>query len=245
MIDWLLDPDHWLGSDGISTLLLQHLQYSGISILIAMVIGLPIGLFVGHTGRGTFLIAGAANATRALPSLGLIVLLVILVGPYFKSDLAFLVPSIAVLVLIAVPPMMMGAYAGVTSVDASAVDAARGMGYRPLTLLFTVEVPCALPLIFSGIRSAALQVVSTATIAAYVSLGGLGRLIIDGRAQNDYVKMAVGAVLVGLLALLVDLVFGLASRFTVSPGLTRRTVKTAVLRRHGAKENNATSRGKS
>ncbi|NTD87664.1 ABC transporter permease [Agrobacterium tumefaciens] len=245
MIDWLLDPDHWLGSDGIASLLLQHLQYSGISILIAMVIGLPIGLFVGHTGRGTFLIAGAANATRALPSLGLIVLLVILVGPYFKSDLAFLVPSIAVLVLIAVPPMMMGAYAGVASVDASAVDAARGMGYRSLTLLFTVEVPCALPLIFSGIRSAALQVVSTATIAAYVSLGGLGRLIIDGRAQNDYVQMAVGAVLVGLLALLIDLVFGLASRFTVSPGLTRRTVKTAVLRRHGAKENNATSRGKS
>lgn len=245
MIDWLLDPDHWLGSDGISTLLLQHLQYSGISILIAMVIGLPIGLFVGHTGRGTFLIAGAANATRALPSLGLIVLLVILVGPYFKSDLAFLVPSIAVLVLIAVPPMMMGAYAGVASVDASAVDASRGMGYRPLALLFTVEVPCALPLIFSGIRSAALQVVSTATIAAYVSLGGLGRLIIDGRAQNDHVQMAVGAVLVGLLALLIDLVFGLASRFTVSPGLSRRTVKTAVLRRHSAKENNATSRGKS
>jgi osmoprotectant transport system permease protein len=245
MIDWLLDADHWQGSDGIPTLLLQHLRYSGISLLIALVIGLPIGFFVGHTGRGTFLIAGAANATRALPSLGLIVLLVILVGPYFKSDLAFLVPSIAVLVLIAIPPMMMGAYAGVASVDAAAVDAARGMGYRPLALLFAVEVPCALPLIFSGIRSAALQVVSTATIAAYVSLGGLGRLIIDGRAQNDYVQMAVGAILVGLLALLIDLVFGLASRFAVSPGLTRRTVKNAVLRRHPANENNGTARGKS
>jgi len=231
MIEWLLDTAHWHGSDGIPILFLQHLEYSCAALSIALLIGLPIGFFVGHTGRGTFLIAGAANATRALPSLGLIVLLVILVGPYFKSDLAFLVPSIAVLVLIAIPPLMMGAYAGVTSVDAAAVDAARGMGYRPLALLFTVEVPCALPLIFSGIRSAALQVISTATIAAYVSLGGLGRLIIDGRAQNDYMQMAVGAVLVGLLALLTDLLFGLASRFAVSPGLARRTVKNAGLLR--------------
>ncbi|MGV1761694.1 ABC transporter permease [Rhizobium sp. A22-96] len=227
MISWLLDPEHWHGSDGIPTLLLQHLQYSCAALLIALVIALPIGFFVGHTGRGTFLIAGAANATRALPSLGLIVLLVILVGPYFKSDLAFLVPSIAVLVLIAVPPIMMGAYAGVTSVDPAAVDAAKGMGYRPMALLSQVEVPCALPLIFSGIRSAALQVISTATIAAYVSLGGLGRLIIDGRAQNDYMQMAVGALLVGMLALLIDLLFGSLSRFAVSPGLTRRTVKKA------------------
>lgn len=199
MIDWFLNPTQWHGSGGIPTLLAQHLQYSFIALLIALIIALPIGFYVGHTGKGTFLIAGAANATRALPSLGLIVLLVILVGPYFKSDLAFLVPSIAVLVLIAVPPIMMGAYSGIASVDPAAVDAARGMGYRPLALLFSVELPCALPLIFSGFRSAALQVISTATIAAYVSLGGLGRLIIDGRAQNDYMQMAAGAVLVGYL----------------------------------------------
>ncbi|HEX8044805.1 ABC transporter permease [Rhizobium sp.] len=231
MIDWFLNPAQWHGSEGIPTLLAQHLQYSFISLFIAALIGLPTGLYVGHTGKGTFLIAGLANATRALPSLGLIVLLVILVGPYFKSDLAYLVPSIAVLVLIAVPPIMMGAYSGITSVDPAAVDAARGMGYRPLALLLTVELPCALPLIFSGFRSAALQVISTATIAAYVSLGGLGRLIIDGRAQNDYMQMAAGAVLVGVLALIVDLFFGLASRIAVSPGLTRRTVKGAAIRR--------------
>jgi osmoprotectant transport system permease protein len=225
MVEWLSNMDHWEGSDGIPTLLLQHVEYSCIALVIAMIVGLPIGFFVGHTGRGTFLIAGAANATRALPSLGLIVLLVILVGPYFKTDLAFLLPSIAVLVLIAIPPMMMGAYAGIAAVDPAAVDAARGMGYRPLPLLLTVEIPCALPLIFSGIRSATLQVISTATIAAYVSLGGLGRLIIDGRAQNDYMQMAVGAILVGLLALVIDLLFAVASRFAVSPGLTRRTVK--------------------
>ncbi|MBN8954434.1 MULTISPECIES: ABC transporter permease subunit [unclassified Rhizobium] len=230
MIDWFLNPTQWHGSGGIPTLLAQHLQYSFIALLIALIIALPIGFYVGHTGKGTFLIAGAANATRALPSLGLIVLLVILVGPYFKSDLAFLVPSIAVLVLIAVPPIMMGAYSGIASVDPAAVDAARGMGYRPLALLFSVELPCALPLIFSGFRSAALQVISTATIAAYVSLGGLGRLIIDGRAQNDYMQMAAGAVLVGVLALIVDLIFGLASRIAVSPGLTRRTARGAGIR---------------
>jgi osmoprotectant transport system permease protein len=236
MIEWFLNPAQWQGSEGIPNLLIQHLQYSFISLLIAALIGLPAGLYVGHTGKGTFLIAGLANATRALPSLGLIVLLVILVGPYFKSDLAYLVPSIAVLVLIAVPPIMMGAYSGIASVDPTAVDAARGMGYRPLALLLTVELPCALPLIFSGFRSAALQVISTATIAAYVSLGGLGRLIIDGRAQNDYMQMAAGAVLVGVLALIVDLFFGLASRIAVSPGLTRRTVKGATTRRQLANQ---------
>ncbi|UIJ83309.1 ABC transporter permease [Rhizobium leguminosarum] len=236
MIEWFLNPAQWHGSEGIPNLLIQHLQYSFISLLIAALIGLPAGLYVGHTGKGTFLIAGLANATRALPSLGLIVLLVILVGPYFKSDLAYLVPSIAVLVLIAVPPIMMGAYSGIASVDPTAVDAARGMGYRPLALLLTVELPCALPLIFSGFRSAALQVISTATIAAYVSLGGLGRLIIDGRAQNDYMQMAAGAVLVGVLALIVDLFFGLASRIAVSPGLTRRTVKGATTRRQLANQ---------
>ncbi|AUW46129.1 ABC transporter permease [Rhizobium leguminosarum] len=241
MIEWFLNPAQWQGSEGILNLLIQHLQYSFISLLIAALIGLPAGLYVGHTGKGTFLIAGLANATRALPSLGLIVLLVILVGPYFKSDLAYLMPSIAVLVLIAVPPIMMGAYSGITSVDPAAVDAARGMGYRPLALLLTVELPCALPLIFSGFRSAALQVISTATIAAYVSLGGLGRLIIDGRAQNDYVQMAAGAVLVGVLALIVDLFFGLASRIAVSPGLTRRTVKGVAIRRQLANEKHRNS----
>lgn len=143
-------------------------------------------------------------------------------GPVFASDMAFIVPSLIVLVLLAVPPIMTGSYAGIAAVDPAAVDAARGMGKRPLDILFDVELPCALPLIFSGLRSATLQIISTATIAAYVSLGGLGRLIIDGRAQNDYYQMAAGAVLVGALALTVDLIIGVISRVTVSPWLTRR-----------------------
>lgn len=222
MVEWFTDPAHWTGNDGVFVLLLQHLAYSAVALLFACLIGLPVGLYVGHTGRGVVFIAGFANALRSLPSLGLIVLLVILFGPVFASDMAFIVPSLIVLVLLAVPPIMTGAYAGIAAVDPAAVDAARGMGKRPLDILFDVELPCALPLIFSGLRSATLQIISTATIAAYVSLGGLGRLIIDGRAQNDYYQMAAGAVLVGILALTVDLVIGIISRFTVSPGLTRR-----------------------
>ncbi|WP_158938215.1 ABC transporter permease [Burkholderia sp. S171] len=222
MIDWLLDPSHWTGDDGVMALIAQHLAYTGAALLIAMVIGLPIGLYVGHTRRGTVLVAGFANALRALPTLGLIVLLVILFGPVFASDLAFIVPSLIVLIVLAVPPIVTAAYAGVLAVDPAVVDAARGMGYRPMKILFSVEVPCALPLILSGVRSATLQAVSTATIAAYASLGGLGRLIIDGRAQNDYAQMAAGAVLVGVLALVIDLAMGLLSVVVVSPGINRR-----------------------
>ncbi|WP_152048662.1 ABC transporter permease [Aureimonas psammosilenae] len=222
MIAWFADPAHWQGSEGVPALVGQHLLYSLAALLLAALIALPIGLYVGHTRRGVVFVAGFANALRALPSLGLIVLLVILFGPVFASDLAFVVPSLIVLVLLAVPPIMTSTYAGIAAVDPAAVDAARGMGHRPLGILFGVELPCALPLIFSGLRAATLQIVSTATIAAYVSLGGLGRLIIDGRAQNDYYQMAAGAVLVGLLALAVDLLIALASRLFVSPGLTRR-----------------------
>lgn len=228
MIDWLTDPTHWTGTDAIQVLLAQHLLYTGLALLIAALIGVPIGLYVGHTGKGTFLIAGVANALRALPTLGLLILLVLIIAPIFASDLAFIVPSLIVLILLAVPPIMTNTYAGIRAVDPGAVDAAVGMGYRPMKVLFSVQVPCAMPLILSGLRGATLQVISTATIAAYVSLGGLGRLIIDGRAQNDYNQMAVGAVLVALLALIVDLGIGLVARFAVSPGLTRRLVRSPL-----------------
>ncbi|MCB8877784.1 ABC transporter permease [Acidisoma silvae] len=221
MIPWFTDPQHWNGSDAIGLLIGQHLIYSAAALAIALLIGFPIGLYVGHTRRGVVIVAGTANALRSLPSLGLIVMLVILFGPVFKSDLAYLVPCLIVLVLLAVPPIMTNTYAGIAAVDPASVDAARGMGYSPLGVLLHVELPCALPLIFSGIRSAALQVISTATIAAYVSLGGLGRLIIDGLAQRDYYEMVAGAILVGLLTLAVDLAIALASRLALSRGLVR------------------------
>lgn len=223
MIDWLLDGSNWVGADGVINLIFQHLIYTGLSLCVACCVGIPIGLYVGHTRRGIVVIAGFSNVMRALPSLGMIVLLVIVFGQVFASDLAFEIPSLIVLAVLALPPIVTSTYAGILAVDAATVDAAKGMGYRPMRLLFSVEVPCALPMIFSGLRSATLQTVSTATIAAYVSLGGLGRLIIDGRAQNDYGQMAAGALLVGLLALALDLTFVALSRFAVSPGILRRT----------------------
>lgn len=223
-MEWLLNPANWTGDSGIFALLGQHLAYSFGAIAIALLIGVPIGLHVGRTGHGTFAIVGIANALRALPTLGLLILLVVIIAPVFASDLAFVVPGIIVLVLLAVPPIMTSTYAGIASVDRSVVDAARGMGMTPRAILFTVQVPCALPLIISGLRAAILQVVSTATIAAYVSLGGLGRLIIDGQAQNDYGQMLAGAILVAVMAVMLDLIFSLLARYAVSPGVSRRVV---------------------
>lgn len=223
ILDWLTDPANWTGEDGVPARVLEHLQYSFGSLLIAALIAVPLGLWVGHTGRGRFLAVTAAGAVRAIPTLGLLYVVVLVVGPRITGDLAFVVPSMVVLVVLAIPPLLSGAYAGVDGVDPAARDAARGMGMRGGQVLLKVEVPCALPLILSGARSALLQVVATATIAATVSLGGLGRYLIDGLAIRNYAEMASGAILVAALALVLDLLFAVVQRYVVSPGLTGRT----------------------
>lgn len=215
---WLTSPESWSGSDGIGARLLQHLGYSALVVAIAAAIGVPLGLWVGHTGRGKWLVS-AANAARAVPTLGLLFALALWVGPFIPGKAAFLVPSVIALVLLAIPPILAGTYAGVEAVDPAARDAARGMGMRPAQVLWRVELPCALPLLWSGVRSAVLQVIATATIAAYIGLGGLGRFLIDGLAAGNYVQTAGGAVLVSALALVVDGVFAVAQRVIVSPGL--------------------------
>ncbi len=219
---WLLDPAHWTGPDGVPTRTWQHLWYSGLSLLIASLIAVPVGLWVGHTGRGRVVAVNLAGAARAVPSLGLLFIMVLLLGPRLTGDAAFLWPSLIVLIVLAIPPILSGAYAGVEGVDPAARDAARGMGMTGWEVLSRVEVPCALPLIFSGLRSAALQVVATATIAAIVGIGGLGRFLIDGQAIRDFPQMASGALLVAVLALLVDLALAGVQRYAVSPGLTGR-----------------------
>lgn len=221
ILDWFLAPENWVGATGIPTQLGYHLLYSGITLAVALVIAVPLGVYVGFTGRGEFVVAGFANALRALPSLGLLILGVMLFAPIIGSRLAFVIPAIIVLVILAVPPILTNVYAGIQAVDPSAVDAARGMGYTPMQILFHVQLPCAVPLILSGVRSALLQIVSTATIAAYVSLKGLGRYIIDGRATGNYAEMAAGAILIALLALVLELAFVAFGRVVVSPGLTR------------------------
>ena len=185
------DSAHWHGYDGIPTRLREHIQYSLTALAIA-----------------------AATAGRALPSFGLLVLMFVLLG-------LGLTPVMIPLVVLAVPPILVTTYEAVRSVDPSPVDAARGMGMAEPRILFQVELPVALPLILSGLRSAAIQIVSTATIAAYVALGGLGRYIVDGLYQRNYEKVVGGASLVAVLALLTLGLFGAVARFTVSPGVRR------------------------
>ncbi|MFI9644941.1 ABC transporter permease [Streptomyces sp. NPDC052040] len=208
------DSAHWHGYDGIPTRLLEHLRYSLIALACAAAIGLPVGLVTGHYGRGGTLLALIATAGRALPSFGLLVLMFILLG-------FGLMPVMIPLVVLAVPPILVTTYEAVRSVDPSPVDAARGMGMQESRILFRVEVPVALPLILSGLRSAAIQIVSTATIAAYVSLGGLGRYIIDGLYQRNYEKVVGGASLVAVLALATLTLFWAVGRAAVSPGVRR------------------------
>ncbi len=225
---WLIAPEQWSGSRGIPTRLLEHLGFSALSLLLAAAIAIPVGLWVGHTGRGRSVVT-IANAARAVPSLGLLFAVAMFVGPRITSNLAFVIPSVVVLVLLAIPPLLSGADAGVRSVDPAVRDAAYGMGMTGREVLWRVELPCALPLLLSGVRAATLQVIATATIAAAVSLGGLGRYLIDGLAVSDYAQMAGGAILVAALALAIDGLLALAQRLLVSPGLATRPSQ----RRHG------------
>ncbi|MEV6230042.1 ABC transporter permease [Saccharopolyspora shandongensis] len=239
IVEWFVDPAHWSGPDGIPRLMLDHIGYTAMAATAALIIAMPLGLFIGHTGKGTFAIAGLANSLRALPTLGLLILAVVVIAPYLGEDLAFVVPSLIVLVVLAIPPIMVNTYAGIRGIDPAVRDAAYGIGMRPFQVLVQVEIPCALPLIISGVRSATLQIISTATVAAYVSLGGLGRYIIDGQAQLDYTMMVAGALLVALLAIAVEGALLVVERLVVSRGLTRRW-RTSATTRSAARRGNAT-----
>jgi osmoprotectant transport system permease protein len=196
-IDWLTDPINRSGPDGIGSRTLEHLGYTAETIAIAAVIAIPIGLWIGHTGRFRGAAVAITGAFRALPTLGLLIMIVLFLG-------IGLTPTIIALTVLAVPPLLAGAYSGLESVDRQTIDAARAVGMTELQILRKVEIPLALPIIVGGVRSAVLQVVATATVAAYVGLGGLGRYLIDGQAISDYAQMAGGSVLVIALALVLD-----------------------------------------
>ena len=223
LIDWLTDSANWSGSDGVVARVIEHLWYSGISLVVACLIAIPLGLAIGHTGRGRFFVVNLAGAARAIPSLGLLYVMVLWLFPKLAGDSAFLVPSLIVLIVLAIPPLMAGAYAGVEGVDPAARDAAKGMGMTGMQVLRKVEVPNALPLIFSGFRSATLQVIATTTLAAIAGAGGLGRFLIDGQKILEYEQMVSGAIVVALLALLVDGLLAVVQGYAVSPGLTGRS----------------------
>ncbi|GAA1152931.1 osmoprotectant transport system permease protein [Kitasatospora gansuensis] len=221
-IDWLhtffTAPARQSGPDSIVHRLAEHLAFTGESLLYAGLLAIPAGLLLGYTGRGAVLVTALTGVTRALPTLGLVTLVVLLAG---VGESAVLIP----LVVLAVPPLLVGAVEGVRGTDPDLRDAARGIGLTHPQVLFRVCLPAALPALLAGLRSATIQVIATATVAAYVGLGGLGRYVIDGLALRDYPAVAGGAVLVVLLALLTQLLFAGLLRYALPPGIRpRRTV---------------------
>ncbi|QYC44653.1 Glycine betaine/carnitine/choline transport system permease protein OpuCB [Nonomuraea coxensis DSM 45129] len=207
---------NWSGPGGIPVRLLEHLEFSALALALAVVIAVPAGLLIGHTGRGEVIVVVSANLARALPTLGLLVMFVLLLGT------ASIWPVIIPLVLLSVPPILVNTYEGIRGADPELRDAAYGMGLRGGQVLTRALVPVALPLILLGCRLSAIQVVATTTVAAYTGLGGLGRYVIDGFATKDYASVVGGSVLIVLFALVVQILFALAQRVAVSPGVSRR-----------------------
>lgn len=205
---------HWGGSAGVGHRLVQHLGYSAEALGISAAIAVPLGVVTGHTGRGATILSLVSNASRALPTLGLLVLFAVAIGVGLD---AALIP----LVFIAIPSILVNTYVGIREVDRSLVDAARGMGLTPWQVVWHVELPVALPLIVLGFRTATIQVVSTATIAAYVGLGGLGRFIIDGQAERNFAQIGAGALAVAVFAIVLEGLFLLGQYLVVSPGIRR------------------------
>ena len=211
-IAWILDPANWTGVGSIPERIGQHLVITAVVLVIASLIALPIGGLVGHTGRGKEFAVTVSGGLRALPTLGLLTLFALWLGIGLQA------PIIA-LVILALPPLLAGAYAGLESVDRRTIDDARAMGMRESQIVGKVELPLGMPIVVGGIRSATLQIVATATLAAYVADFGLGRFIFAGLKTRDYAEMLGGSILVILLALVVDGCFALAQRLVVPAGV--------------------------
>jgi osmoprotectant transport system permease protein len=223
VIAWFSDPANWSGPDGVPLRIGEHLVLSAVPLLVAAAVALPIGLYIGHTGRLAGVAINASNVGRAVPTLAILVIAWILVSRPLvdlglRREAAEVTTAIAMLAL-ALPPMVTNTYVGIAQVDRDLVEAARGVGMGPVQVLRRVELPLALPVVLAGLRTAAVQVVATATLGAVLGTGGLGRYLIDGIAQRRYEEMFAGAVLVSLLAIGTELAFAWLQRRTVSPGL--------------------------
>jgi osmoprotectant transport system permease protein len=213
---WIFSPDRLTGSLTLPQAILQHLAFTFVSVLIAAVIAIPLGWLIGHTGRGRELAVLLSGAARALPALGLVILLVMLIGVGQKTEAA-----VFAFVILAIPSILAGAYAGFEAIDRSVIDAGRAMGMTEWQILFKIEMPLGLALLIGGLRSATLQVVATVTIAAYVGLGGLGFFILQGVNLRDFAEILGASVLVVALALVLDGVFALLARYAVPRTGTR------------------------
>ena len=205
VVEWFAAAEHWRGHAGVPNRLWEHLQISGIALLAAAAIALPLGLVLGHTGRGGLLAVNVSNIGRAIPSFAILVLVVQWTG-------VGTAPAIAALVALAAPPILTNTYVAIRAVDPDVREAAHGMGMTGMQRLARVEAPLAMPLIMAGVRTSAVQVVATATLAAVIGEGGLGRLIVDGQAVRDEVRVVAGAFVVALLSVLTELGLGLVQR---------------------------------
>jgi osmoprotectant transport system permease protein len=212
VLQWFANAAHWTGSDGIPRRLLEHVQLSAESVAIGTLIALPIGIALGHYGRFGDLAINISNVGRAVPSFGILVIAFQVFG---LGDF----PIVLSLTALAIPPILTNSYVALREVDPDVKDAARGMGYRELAQVMRVELPLAVPLLMAGVRTSAVQVVATATLAALIAGGGLGRYIVDGLAQQDYTKLFAGAVLVALLALATELSLSGLERLLVPTGI--------------------------
>jgi osmoprotectant transport system permease protein len=227
-LTWLGDPAHWSGPAGIPTRLLEHLALSGASLVLALAVAIPAGIYIGHTGRFSKLAVNTANMWRALPSLALIGL-VLPITAAIDPQLGFRVyPTLVAMIVLAVPPVLVNTQAGIAGVDRDLVEAGRAMGMREGQVVRRLELPLALPAIVAGIRSAAVQVVATATLGAVFGAGGLGRYLVEGIAQQNDGMTFGGVVLVAALALAVEGAFVLLQRLIRSPGLQGMERATAA-----------------
>ncbi|MGZ8501229.1 MAG: ABC transporter permease [Candidatus Limnocylindrales bacterium] len=218
-VGWLTDPAHWVGPNAIPVRLLEHLALSGTSLILAIAIALPVGLWIGHTGRAVTLMINLANLGRAMPSLAVIGIVLPLTAA-IDPQLGFKVfPTLIAMVVLGIPPILVNTHAGIEGVDRELVESARGMGLREAQILTGVELPVAVPVIAGGIRSAAVQIVATTTLGAIFGFGGLGRYLVDGIAQNDDGQIFGGVVLVAGLSLATEAVFAVIQRRLTSAGL--------------------------
>ena len=213
---WLLDPQNYVGEGSLLQRSLEHLGYTLWVMAVASAMAIPLGFYIGHTGRGRGSAVGITGAARALPTFGLLLYLVLVIGVERRE-----IAAVIALVLLAIPPLLAGAYSGVDQIDRRVLDAARSQGMTGWQLLFRVELPLALPLVVGGIRNAVLQVVATVTLIAYVGLGGLGYDIIQGIPLRRFDQMIGSALAIVVIALLLDAVFASLTRIVTPEGVRR------------------------
>jgi osmoprotectant transport system permease protein len=223
VVGWFLDPANWVGADGVPTRVGEHLVLAIVPLVLAAIIAMPIGLYIGHTRRMAGLAINASNIGRAVPTLAILVIAWILlsrplVEVGLRREAAEITTAIAMAAL-ALPPIVTNTYVGLAEVDPDMVEAARGMGMTEGQILSRMEIPLGLPVILAGVRTAAVQVVATATLGAILGTGGLGRYLIDGIAQRRYEEMFAGAVLVAGLAIATELVLAWTQRRSSSQGI--------------------------